>query len=204
MKKKSISILAIIAATAIVLAGCGSSAGSKEAVQNSEVGSNKQNSSTTETKVVVEAASADLNYDFANVIGCTYDDVVAELGNPSSDDTESEYHMLTYDDTVFAISKDDECLYAVSKVGEIWNTNISAVKPEEFVSLLGIDKKDIIDDATGDKYNPLGITANKIIAFESDGYEFAIALDDDGEISIDSKAMISMIADEEDIADETN
>jgi hypothetical protein len=153
---------------------------------------------TTAAKVVLKA---ELNYDYADMMGENYKVAVGNFGTPLTEDTHDVSRLLSYanpDIKVAAYTEDEsvntgreDAIWLIeTSVGDLFKLNAKANTAEEFAAALDPGIK--ISKTYGNNIEgyEFGDKTENVYTFESDGYQFEVLPNTDGSIDQDNRAVI--------------
>lgn len=194
--KKRFLITALVIGSALIFGACGSKK------DNTETQTTVTEDTTTKEDTGSSQADSsgnvkvDMNFDLANHLDEGYDEVVKAYPEPASDELNSETgeRVLKYTDPerIFHLYDDKSGGYVLeaisAKAGDLFSFTADKIKLSDMLDkmegqqLTGLDSNNV--------YLTVGENGGKNIVFQSEGYYFIVAVDNDDTISKNASAAI--------------
>jgi hypothetical protein len=196
MKKRFLTtVLGLTMGSALLFSACGSKKETTQTTQAAAETTAKAEESSSEETTTVASVKVDINYDIANHLDESYDDVVGAFGTPVSDEkAEGGEKLVKYADPerVFHYYDDKSggyVLEAVSaKAGDLLSFTDDGVKLDDILDQMEGEKATGLD--SNEAYLTVGVKGDSNVVFQSEGYYFIVSLGKDGMVSKDSAVAI--------------
>lgn len=199
-KRLLIMILGLSMVSALVLNACGPKRENAETTQTTaaETTSIKETTKEATTEKTSETSSVrlDINFDVANHLDESYEEVLSAYPNPASDEldsgagvrvvkyTEPEREFRFYND-----GSDGYVLEAAStKAGDLFSFTESKVALGDLMTQMQANKE--TGKESNVEYLTVGEKGDSNVVFQSQGYYFIVAVDKDEMVSKDAAAAI--------------
>lgn len=192
-----ITVLGLTMGSAIVFSGCGSKKAAQETSATVAESTTAAAQSTTAAESTTKAsAKVDINFDIANHLDESYDDIGKAFGDPASDDIKQDTGERTVKYTnperefhYYNDGTSGYMLQAVSgKAGDV--LSLTADK----ISLSDVEDQMEATEQKGLESNEALLTVGKrgdsTVVFQSEGYYFVVSVDKDKNITKDSAVAI--------------
>ena len=185
MKKRFlITVLGLTMGSALLFSGCGSKKDTNES------------SSTVAESTTAEVKKVDINYELANNIDVSYDDIGKIYGDPASDDIkeDAKERVVKYNSPERELYYFDDgdsgyILQAVSgKAGDILSLKEDKVSLSDVMSQLGATEEKGLE--SNNEFLTVGDKGESTVLFEAGGYHFLVSSDKDKNVSKDSAVVM--------------
>ena len=196
MKKRFlITVLGLTMGSALLFSGCGSKKDTNESSQAVAESTTAAESSTAETTTAA-AVKVDINYDIANHLDESYDDIGKAFGDPASDDIKEDAGerlvKYTNPEREFHYYNDGTSGYmlqAVSgKAGDILSFTADKVSLSDVTDQMEAKEEKGLE--SNEALLTVGQKGESTVVFESEGYYFVVSVDKDKNITKDSAVAI--------------
>lgn len=191
--KTALKFIAISMLTLAIASGCSNKKADIKGETTAALETMESKEETTQATKEQKDVKLVLNFDLANFIGSDKEEVVASFGDPAKKDDLDKVSVYTYEDDKKTLSfsfykqvsedsdLDNTCFFIKSDLSKLWGLNDEITK-QDFIDALNIKDDDILkDDLEGSKE-----IGERVMAFEYDGYFFAVELDKQDMVSPDS------------------
>lgn len=199
MKKRFlITVLGLAMGSALVFSGCGSKKDTKDsssATVEQSKDSTKKAAESSKEETTTAGVKVDINYDIANHLDDSYEDVGKAFGDPVSDEAkdggqkvvkyanpERELHYYGDDTSGYV-------LQAVSaKAGDLLSFTSDKVSLDDILDKMeGTQVKGL---EANDAFLTIGEKGDSTVLFQSEGYYFVVSVDKDKMVSKDSAVAV--------------
>lgn len=198
-KRLLITILGLSMVSALALNACGPKRENAVTTQTTaETTSSKETTKEETTEKTSETSSVklDINFDVANHLDESYEEVLSAYPNPSSDelDSESGVRVVKYTEPerefrFYNNGAGDYMLEVASaKAGDLFSFTESKVALSDLLSQMKGDKE--TGEESNTAYLTVGEKGDSNVVFQSQGYYFVVAVDKDEMLSKDAAATI--------------
>ena len=197
MKKRFLIAVLGLSMSAVLFSACGSKKENTETTTQTVAETKEKADETTAVESSkAEVVKVDINYDVANHLDESYDDIGKEFGEPASDELKSdkgervvkyaeperEFHY--YDD-----KSGGYVLEAVSaKAGDLFSFSADSVKLSDILDQMEGEKATGIE--SNDMYLTVGEKGDNNVVFQSEGYFFIVSVGKDETVSKNSAVAI--------------
>lgn len=196
MKKRFlITVLGLTMGSALLFSACGSKKETAETTQSVAETTTKAEESTTAETTTAASVKVDINYDIANHLDESFDDVGSAFGTAASDEkVEAGERIVKYADPERVLHYYDDksggyVLEAVSaKAGDLLSFTADSVKLDDILEQMEGEKATGLE--SNDAYLTVGVKGDSNIVFQSEGYYFIVSVGKDNVVSKDSAAAI--------------
>ena len=196
MKKRFlITVLGLTMGSALLFSGCGSKKDTNESSQAAAESTTVAESTTAETTTAA-SVKVDINYDIANHLDESYDDIGKAFGDPASDDIkeDAKERVVKYNSPERELYYFDDgdsgyLLQAVSgKAGDILSLKEDKVSLSDVMSQLGATEEKGLE--SNNEFLTVGDKGESAVLCEAGGYRFLVSSDKDKNVSKDSAVVM--------------
>lgn len=198
MKKRFlITVLGLTMGSALLFSGCGSKKDTNKSSSTvAESTSKAGDSSAAAESTTAEVKKVDINYELANNIDVSYDDIGKIYGDPASDDIkeDAKERVVKYNSPERELYYFDDgdsgyLLQAVSgKAGDILSLKEDKVSLSDVMSQLGATEEKGLE--SNNEFLTVGDKGESTVLFEAGGYHFLVSSDKDKNVSKDSAVVM--------------
>ena len=197
MKKRFfITVLGLTMGSALLFSACGSKKETAQTTQSVAETTTKAEESTTAETTTAASVKVDINYDIANHLDESYDDIGKAFGDPASDDIKEDAGerlvKYTNPEREFHYYNDGTSGYmlqAVSgKAGDVLSFTADKVSLSDVMDQM--EAKEAKGLESNEALLTVGQKGDSTVVFESEGYYFVVSVDKDKNITKDSAVAI--------------